>query len=171
MGQEGATWFSRAEVFPAKGKQRQKPWERNTHRVKKEGKGEGDRMSVRWPGVRSSRASFPGPARSLDFTLNEIVSYWRILSRIVARSKGGLLPLPNNSLKGKIKCILGGLHLPQGQETWGSFLYLQKNDQNYSRDITTMRNFIRNFLSSKTLNLGLNSIINEENIPITTKYS
>lgn len=34
-----------------------------------------------------------------------------------------------------------------------------------------MRNLISNFLTSKSLNFELNSIINEKNTPIATKYS
>lgn len=45
--------------------------------------------------MRSRRAGSAGPVRSLDFTLNEMESYWSILSRTVTRSKGGLLLLPN----------------------------------------------------------------------------
>lgn len=99
MGQEGTTWHSRAEEFPAKGKSP----ERGKHRTEEAGKGEGHVMSMRRPGVTSCRAGFPGPTRTLDFILNEMEDNQRIVSRVATKSKGGLFPLsislsvPNSS--------------------------------------------------------------------------
>lgn len=163
MGQEGAH-----NTAGQKSSQPRESWgkspEGGTHTLEGTGKG-GVGMSVWCPEVRSCRAGSPSPAESLHFTANKMVRYWRILSRIVTRYKGGVLLLLNNKAKKVIS------DLPQGQEVWGSFLYLLKSDQNYSRDITTMRNLISNFLTSKSLNFELNSIINEKNTPIATKYS
>lgn len=131
----------------------QKPPRRNTHTLEGTGKGR-DRMSVWRPEVRSCRAGSQAPLR-LVYCEQDGKVFWRILSRIVTRYK----EVSSSYLIIKLKVISD---LPQGQEVWGTTFFIYKKVIKIIQDITTMRNLISNFLTSKSLNFELNSIINEK---------